>query len=168
MSGVVLRCSTCGTTQAHAGECEACQEGKVRYFCGNHSPGIWLETDVCNLCGAKFGEVDRTPKASPPTPSLPPRKPSRAVSRPVTERPDPPKSPDPEEIAGPLLTLPELLAHLEKESSRGRFDVEDSPPRYPTAEAPRDRSVPVLGCLLRAVILLLVFIFFALGGLSSC
>ena len=33
---VVLRCPTCGTTQGDAGECEACSEGEVRYFCTNH------------------------------------------------------------------------------------------------------------------------------------
>ena len=47
MSGVVLRCPTCGTTQSHPGECDACFEGEVRYFCGNHSPGLWLDEPVC-------------------------------------------------------------------------------------------------------------------------
>ena len=54
---VVLRCPTCGTTQGHAGECEACSEGEVRYFCTNHDEGIWLDGPVCSRCGAKFGDA---------------------------------------------------------------------------------------------------------------
>ena len=32
MSGVVLRCPNCGTTQAGPGECEACHEAEVAYI----------------------------------------------------------------------------------------------------------------------------------------
>ena len=71
---VVLRCPTCGTTQAHDGECEACSEGEVRYFCTNHDEGIWLDGPVCNRCAAKFGDPPRKPPA-------PPRAPERAPDR---------------------------------------------------------------------------------------
>ena len=37
MSAVVLRCSNCGTTQSVRGECEACHEAEVGYYCTNHS-----------------------------------------------------------------------------------------------------------------------------------
>ena len=64
---VVLRCPTCGTTQGHPGECEACSEGHVRYFCTNHEQGMWLDGPVCTHCGSKFGDVSRTPPTRPPT-----------------------------------------------------------------------------------------------------
>lgn len=56
MSDVVLRCSNCGTVQASTGECEACHEAQVRYFCTNHAPGKWLDGPSCPDCGARFGE----------------------------------------------------------------------------------------------------------------
>ena len=46
MSGVVLRCPSCGTTRAAPGECDACHEAQVRYYCTNHTPGRWLELAV--------------------------------------------------------------------------------------------------------------------------
>ncbi|MBB5716501.1 hypothetical protein [Sphingomonas aerophila] len=56
MSDVVFRCSNCGTVQASTGECEACHEAQVRYFCTNHAPGKWLDGPSCPDCGARFGE----------------------------------------------------------------------------------------------------------------
>ena len=63
---VVLRCPTCGTTQGDLGECEACSEGEVRYFCTNHDEGIWLDGSVCSRCGARFGDAPRKPPTPPP------------------------------------------------------------------------------------------------------
>jgi hypothetical protein len=62
---VVLRCPNCGTTRATPGECEACQEGPVRYFCTNHAPGLWLSGRACPTCGAAFGEPARAITAGP-------------------------------------------------------------------------------------------------------
>jgi hypothetical protein len=56
LSDVVLRCSNCGTVQASTGECEACHEAQVRYFCTNHEPGRWLDGPSCPDCRARFGE----------------------------------------------------------------------------------------------------------------
>jgi hypothetical protein len=67
MSGVVLRCSNCGTVQAGMGECEACHEAQVRYFCRNHAPGLWLDAPLCSQCGARFAGSPRT------APSIDPR-----------------------------------------------------------------------------------------------
>jgi ribosomal protein L40E len=70
---VVLRCRTCATTQGNAGECEACFEGEVRYFCTNNDEGVWLDGPVCVRCGAKFGDPPRkapTPRA-PTVPTRP-------------------------------------------------------------------------------------------------
>jgi hypothetical protein len=82
MSRVVLRCPNCGTTQAGTGECEACHEAQVSYYCTNHSPGHWLEAPTCPQCGARFGEpspVIKTPPplATRPTPVTPARQPAR-------------------------------------------------------------------------------------------
>lgn len=64
MSGVVIRCPQCGTTQAALGECEACHEGDARWYCPNHAPGRWLDTPACS-CGAR-------PGVSPPSAPVPP------------------------------------------------------------------------------------------------
>lgn len=76
MSGVVLRCPNCGTTKATPGECDACHEAQVRYYCTNHTPGRWLDTPACKQCGARFGDPARTPAA--PSPSAPARTPAPA------------------------------------------------------------------------------------------
>jgi hypothetical protein len=44
MSGVMLRCPSYGSTKATSGECEACHEAQVRYYCSNHTPERWLDT----------------------------------------------------------------------------------------------------------------------------
>jgi hypothetical protein len=54
MTGVLLRCSNCGASQASPGECQTCHAGEVRYFCSNHEPGRWLAGPVCLACGARF------------------------------------------------------------------------------------------------------------------
>ena len=64
MTGVVLRCPHCGTTQEVEGTCDACQEASVQYFCLNHTPGVWLESESCPQCGAQFGDsppIEETP-----------------------------------------------------------------------------------------------------------
>ena len=79
MSGVVLRCPNCGTTRTAPGTCDACHEAEVRYYCTNHTPGLWLNAPTCTQCGARLGAPDRPP-APPPPPSprpLPQRTPGR-------------------------------------------------------------------------------------------
>lgn len=70
MSGVVLRCPHCGTTKAVPGECEACHEAQVRYYCTNHTPGRWLDARACPQCGARFGDPARAPAAPAPAASV--------------------------------------------------------------------------------------------------
>jgi hypothetical protein len=65
---VVQRCPNCGTTSSIPGECEACHDAQVRYFCTNHAPGIWLDASTCPSCGARFGEPARA-AARPATPA---------------------------------------------------------------------------------------------------
>ena len=165
---VVLRCSTCGTTQMHAGECEACFDGEVRYFCTSHSPGLWLDNPVCSRCGAKFGEA---PKRTPVTPSLPtPSIPAPATRRPESRSPRLPRpAPGRDSASRPPVTvedseyvptapsLAELLAAL-AERTRGRYRA-DLP-----VERPRRGGLPVLGCLVRLVLIVIVLITLLLGG----
>jgi hypothetical protein len=100
MSGVVLRCSNCGTVQASTGECEACHEAQVRYFCTNHTPGLWLDVSACPQCGARFGEY--SPTATPKRTTATKPVPDRPRSSPETARP----APDPEDELGPWDTMP--------------------------------------------------------------
>jgi hypothetical protein len=88
MSGVIIRCPNCGTTQGALGECEACHEADTRYFCTNHAPGRWLDGAVCDACGATVGSA-RTVDRPPPRPTPRPR-PTPALGR----RPMPPTPPD--------------------------------------------------------------------------
>jgi hypothetical protein len=100
MSAVVLRCANCGTTQSTQGECEACHEGQVGYYCTNHKPGRWLDGPECSQCHAVYGRDEPSPPAPPqpskPTPAPPPasrkgkieiRRPPRTES--PRDRPDP-------------------------------------------------------------------------------
>jgi predicted RNA-binding Zn-ribbon protein involved in translation (DUF1610 family) len=66
---VVQRCPNCGTLGATSGECEACHEAQVRYFCTNHMPGLWLDAPECPNCGARLGDSIR--QASAPAPTIP-------------------------------------------------------------------------------------------------
>jgi len=91
---VVLRCPNCGTTRATAGECEACRDAQVRYFCTNHTPGLWLDDGVCRKCGSRFGAASRvSTRTMPATPLA-----RRATAAPV---PIPASAPDPVPAAAP-------------------------------------------------------------------
>jgi len=70
---VVLRCPTCGTTQPVVGECEACHDAQVRYFCTNHTPGLWLDEPTCPRCGSRFGEASSAarPRTTSPVSASP-------------------------------------------------------------------------------------------------
>ena len=103
MSGVVLRCPNCGTNQDKLGECEACHEPSVRYFCTNHDPGRWLDGPACPQCRARYGESGPTPlprppaqeptatrrRTPPPEPTPSPSRSARPGSTPVSERAPP-------------------------------------------------------------------------------
>ena len=137
---VVLRCPTCGTTQQHVGECEACAEGDVRYFCTNHDEGIWLEGPACSRCGTEFGD--------------PPEKPR--VARPRAGRPRPAGAPDfrppaKPEVLPPAASMEEFLDEIARDRARVRrpYAVEEV---LPPAPPPLGRvGVPLAGCLVRVV-----------------
>ena len=166
---VVLRCPTCGTSQGHPGECEACFEGEVRYFCTSHEEGIWLDSAVCSRCGAKFGDAPRQPPAPPaasaPTPPRDSRKPVRR--RPAERSWDvevggaPPRRPEREKTAEPEVlprrpSFRELLEEIgrRRARTRGGYDVD-----VPAADPPGPRgALPFAGCLLRAVGLVVLLV----------
>ena len=168
---VVLRCPACGTTQGHAGECEACSEGEVRYFCTNHDEGIWLDGPVCSRCGTKFGAVSSTPPAprAPSLPTPPSRAPDfRAPSRRRTPEPrgtdfgsrsrtraerEGPAEP---EVLPRTPSLGELLEELTEEHARAGSRHEAD---VPWAE-PRTRrgGFPLGGCLIRIAGLVVLLI----------
>src|SRR5687767_1999535 len=85
MNDAVLRCPNCGTTQASAGECEACHEANVRWFCPNHTPGRWLDGPVCAECAARPKREAVRPRPTTP----PPRNVSRGGPPPEPPRRDP-------------------------------------------------------------------------------
>ena len=183
---VVLRCPTCGTTQGDAGECEACSDGEVRYFCTNHDGGMWLNGPVCGSCGTKFGGPPRKPSA-PRTPSVPPptgapdfRPPlRRRATEPSSEpafgrrpRRDEPEPAEPEVLSRTSPSLGELLEEIADERARGRarYEVEDARWAKGPAE-PRRSGLPLAGCLVRIVGLVflliaaaIIFLFLLFGG----
>lgn len=168
MSSVALRCATCGTIQNQPGECEACFDGEVRYFCSNHSPGLWIDEPVCRRCGAKFGDASRTESELPSrsTPAEPRRPESRAPkSGGVAPRPArPSRSPVSGEGSEEVPTTPSLadLFAVIVERTRARHKAEGVWTR-PPAELP-SRGLPVMGCLGRLVLFIIVIIVLVFGG----
>ena len=169
MSGVVLRCPTCGTTQSHSGECDACSEGEVRYFCSNHDPGLWLDGSTCRECGARFGDAPRRhpdpgPRAAPTIPVHRTRRPEPSAIPPdvrsprtVRRRPAAPAEP---RDSPPSLT--ELLARVAEERESADSTVDEVPRREP----PGTGATPfIVGCLLRLLLLVLLLIALAVAGL---
>jgi hypothetical protein len=169
VSGVVLRCPNCGTTQNAEGQCEACHESPVRYFCLNHAPGVWLDAPACSQCGARFGDPVASRGESVP---IEPPKVSRAGVRTPPVRPDYDDSSrgpwDTEEFSGivrpsdrsaradPLrMLLSAMAAAARARSERGRDSGYDE-------LAPRPRTGG--GCLGRLfMLLILIFAFMILA-----
>lgn len=191
MSGVALRCPTCGTTQNHEGECDSCYEDQVRYFCGNHDDGIWLDEASCAACGAKFGDL---PKKAPAPPRRPPIVPPRESPRPDAGRAPPPRSrrprrpgtpvPDPgltppawetsRDISPPRVEVPiirpprrslaEILVRMTAEERKhAGYRLEDIVAiAKPDIRLP---SLPIKGCIFRFAMFLLLLFALAVGGL---
>lgn len=177
MSGVALRCPTCGTTQMRPGECEACSDDQVRYFCSNHRPGVWLDKPVCAQCGSKFGDSPKreAPPAPRSAPTAPPRTPRRPESPPPPVLRDiapprervrarPPMVPEPE-VAPERPSLEDLLEILspgERERAGYRVEEVTRPEPAPAVKLP---SLPIKGCIVRFAILVFLFIALAIGGI---
>lgn len=182
MSGVLIRCQHCGTTQAAPGECEACHEGDTRYYCPNHTPGRWLDAPNCTVCGARVG-VSPKPAPSSPPPTRPPSPPRarrvepRAPSPPrAREAPPPPpryREPIREEAeatpvdpwrGGGAVRPRDVLEELLRMSRRGGGLT------LPTAPAGRSGGAGCLRRLFMLVIMLVVLAylaFYALFGVGG-
>jgi hypothetical protein len=153
---VVERCPNCGTTSATPGECEACHEAQVRYFCTNHSPGLWLDARTCPGCGARFGEP------ADPSPTLAPALPARMRSpAPAPAAAPAPLGEEELEVGGARMALwQRLLAaavrsrHLR--TSAGVDPILPMPSRPPIG--------PGLGGCLKRFVLLAVLLLIALAG----
>jgi hypothetical protein len=157
---VVLRCPNCGTTGSDTGECAACHDAEVRYFCNNHTPGLWLDASLCSACGARFGVPDRSPPVvAPPsarTRSSKPPPTSASTRAPVRPRTREPSFPVEDERA-PLRTP--LWQALLQAALRARYLT---PRTFPHRErTPIGRGVG--GCLGRLVVLVLLLLL-ALAG----
>lgn len=175
MSGVVIRCPNCGTTQTALGECEACHEADARHFCPNHTPGRWLDGPSCSVCGARVGAGPAGERPEPP-----PRRPARPrptsprlgealpppSARPTVPSDDP--SRDPEFVwRGPVRT-PGRGVLEELGGRRGGL------PFDPASIAPIAFKVfSLFGCLRRLVVLVIVLVvlamlaFFGLFGVGG-
>jgi len=170
VSEVVIRCPNCGTTQGTLGECEACHEAEVRYFCTNHSPGRWLDGPACVECGARFG-VDRArPRPTPrPTPA------SRARPRaepPPTLGSRTPSYDEPERTVDDAWTGPVFTPRRGPVEEIG---IPDPGVEWPPAAPfpPGVRVISMGGCVRRLVVLFLVLLalaalaFFGVLGVAS-
>ena len=173
MTGVILRCPNCGTSKTAPGECEACHEAQVRYYCTNHKPGRWLDASVCPECGAKFGDPVRpaarpvAPAAARPRPriTISPAAPPRADAPPSPPRtgatpwgrrerersPDPDPSASDESASVRDIRAARMLEILRAASRAGRMSRGAT---YTTPEAP-PVGAALGGCLMRFVILVM-------------
>ena len=169
MSTVVFRCPHCGTTHASAGECDACHEADVRWWCPNHTPGRWLDAPACTECGAT---LDRAP-AVRPTPS--PRRETPRYEGPARVPPPLGEPRRPTRPRHPLEELEEILRRRRDPREVGRLDHDEdveAPPGWRVEPPIRISAGPVFGCiggLMRLVMTVLILIamgtcFFMSGG----
>lgn len=180
MRGVVLRCPNCGTIQPVEGQCDACHEAAVRFFCTNHTPGLWLEGSACPQCGARFGEPvpsrparapTAPPGAAPPEVGVPPTRRSAEADEAelwgtgVPTRMGPglrgPAGPDPFRIL-----LGAMMSAVRARSARAEdVDYEDSVRMRPRGGCCLGRLL-VLALLLLALAILAPMIFGVFLGLN--
>jgi hypothetical protein len=167
---VVLRCPNCGTRADGGGECDACHEAAVRYFCTNHDPGSGWRAAPARAAGARFGEAAPAPKPAPapPRPAARPAAPrAEPEFRPTPSRPRPTRDPwGPGGATPPRADMPssvdaeaaarkwlEMLEGLSRRPS-GR----DRGGGFERVPAPRPRG----GCIGRLLVLLLTLLALAI------
>lgn len=132
---VIRRCPSCGTTQAISGDCEACHEAEVRYYCTNHTPGVWLDGTSCPHCGARLGAAPRPKSTAPPPPvrrpapaPVPPRPRATGAPPPKATPPFAPSSPPPAPSSPPPAPSwpPPLPSPSTWDVARGPTTLEDA------------------------------------------
>jgi hypothetical protein len=191
MTGVILRCPHCGTSRSTPGECQACHEADVRFYCTNHTPGRWIDAERCPDCGARFGDPPPAPTPPPSRPRVPPERRAERPAAPV--RPTAPVPPRPTPPTSPPrpTTFPPRRGSFPGPWGRPRArpaEPRPEPARWPPFSIPPSRRRPPLdddeafrpvvvpmglamgGCMVRMLILLfmavLTFVIFAMlvGG----
>jgi hypothetical protein len=168
VSAVVLRCPNCGTTRGVPGECDACHEAPVRYYCTQHRPGVWLDGPTCGQCGSRFAATPAPAPAPAPakpavrrSPALPPTAgrgptPTRGTA-PLPGGAPKPRGPRVPPLAASFETLDELI--------RGARPPLRPPPDA-SAEPGLVRNMPsVGGCLMRLVFLVILLFVFGIASL---
>ena len=161
MNGVVLRCANCGTIQNSPGECQACHEENVRFYCTQHSPGRWLNTPVCEQCGAEYGKNTplRRAEQRPAPPAAPPRRTRRGAGAPRSRTPWGAPTPDSTSDVASTDTRRTIERLLREYYSRR--------PRPPEGmEVARGASAVAGGCL-RIVLVAFLFMMLIMFMLSS-
>jgi hypothetical protein len=174
LSAVILRCDNCGTSQSALGDCEACHEGQVRYYCKNHNPGRWLDAPRCSKCGAEYGVTVNPPPTRPVTGVIRSR-PEKGASAGGTPAPTIRSSRRPGGPWGPRPTRsPEEIYAGEtraKALERLRRVLEGRDHRRASSEPTDftyDARMPMaaIGCF-RVVLLVMLFLLISLLGLSN-
>lgn len=181
MNGVVIRCQHCGTTQPVLGECEACHEENVRYYCPNHTPGRWLDVPSCSACGALVGvppvksrTVPRTPPPPPPRPRPPAREPIEIRPRPPRRdvRPERAEEPREEVWSAPVRTSRRVeLELLDLVKTMATRAARSGGPRSASPAAPLSglfgclRKLVILGVVLFILAMIAFYALFGVGGL---
>ena len=173
MTGVVLRCPNCGTVRSTEGQCEACHEASVRYFCTNHAPGVWLESAACPQCGARFGDPTERKSAPVEAPITRPAIVRPPATRPADDRSSigpwdteaPPEYSPADDRAGRPDPLRVLLEAMMAASRARSARVER--PRYEEVEPVRRRGGGCFGRLLMLIVLIIAFIVMAPLFLSA-
>jgi hypothetical protein len=174
---VVQRCPNCGTTKGTSGECEACHEAQVRYFCTNHTPGLWLEESKCPSCGARFGDAPavsvRTGSPAPVPAAIPVRTRSVGARAPASTSAPPPtySRTSPPRASGEAWGSPTRspLAHEEELApSASRMPLWQQilqaaiRARYMPVRAARYRARPSIGREARGCVMRLLFVLVSL------
>ena len=153
MTGVLIRCPNCGTTQSTLGECEACREAGTRYFCTNHEPGRWLDGPACAVCGARYGMQPAANRPPPRTRATPP------VSWPQSSRPvDEPERVPMNVRAGPVRT-PGIDEVFEIEPGGRKLSDRRVGPTFPADGL--TLAATASGCARRLVLLFLILLVLA-------
>jgi hypothetical protein len=166
MTGVVLRCPNCGTVQAGTGECDACHEGEVRYFCTNHTPGRWLDARGCDLCGARFGEVAPEPRTVPASTQLPLQEPPPSPPTARSGRSpwaDPIPEPDAFSAGGDYAE-PDLALERLRELVEGEEDDRGAGTEEPRDYGTEPGRMPGRGCGKIVLALILAALFLVIVG----
>jgi len=166
VSDVVIRCPNCGTTQPALGECEACHDAATRWFCPNHTPGLWLDAPECPRCGARFTGRPAADRPPPPRPTPPRPPPPRARRAPV----EPPRPAEPDVVEeGPWIEPPDPA----RWPGRARWPGGGEWPRMPRVpRVPGEVPFPtvrvgvgsLVGCLGRVVMLVVILVVVAMFG----